>query len=56
MCKAMEDNNRKMKITGAIETMQDMGTAESDIITKIMEKYNVTKEYVLALLSPKPVR
>lgn len=56
MCKAMEDNNRKMKITGAIETMQDMGAAENDIITKIMEKYNVTKEYVLALLSPKPVR
>ena len=55
MCKAMEDNNRKMKISGAIETMQDMGTAENDIISRIMEKYHVTKEYVLALLAPKPV-
>ena len=52
MCKAMEDNNRKMKIIGMIQGMQMMGASENDIVTKIVEKFNVTREYVLALLSP----
>lgn len=55
MCKAMENRDKKMKITGAIEYMKDEGKTENDIISKIMEKYNVTKEYVLALLSPKTI-
>lgn len=55
MCLAMEENNKKMKITGAIEMMEDMGTPENDIIEAIIRKYNVTKEYVLALLSPKVI-
>lgn len=52
MCKAMEDNNRKMKIIGTIDYMRDEGKSESDIIDKIIDKYHVTKEYVLALLAP----
>ena len=52
MCKAMEDNNRKMKIIGTIDYMRDEGKSESDIIDKIIDKYHVTKDYVLALLAP----
>ena len=55
MCLAMENRDKKMKITGAIDYMRDEGKTENDIISKIMEKYNVTKEYVLALLTPKTV-
>ena len=53
MCKAMEDNNRMREVTGAIKGMQLMGASETDIISKIVENYHVTKEYVLALLAPK---
>ena len=52
MCKAMDDNNRKMKISGAIEAYRDCGTSDEDIIKKIIAKFQVTKEYVLALLAP----
>lgn len=53
MCKAMEENNKKMKIIGMIEYMTDEGKTEKDIIEKTIEKFNVTKEYVLALLTQK---
>lgn len=55
LCKAMENRDKKMKIIGAIDYMRDEGKSENDIISKIMEKYNVTKEYVLVLLAPKTV-
>ena len=53
MCLAMENRDRKMKITGAIDYMKDEGMSEQDIISRIMEKYQVTKEYVLDVLKPK---
>ena len=52
MCKAMDDNNRKMKISGAIMGMRMAGMSDNDIINKIIETFHVTKEYVLALLAP----
>jgi len=52
MCKAMEDNNMKKEVTGAIKGMRIAGMSDSDILTKIIENFNVTKEYVLALLTP----
>ena len=52
MCKAMEDYTKKQRITGMIQGMQMMGASENDIINKIIETFNVTKEYVLALLTP----
>ena len=39
-------------IIGTIDYMRDEGKSESDIIDKIIDKYHVTKEYVLALLAP----
>ena len=50
MCKAMDDNNKKMRILGAIETYRDYGESDENIIKKIMEKFNVSEKYVLALL------
>ena len=56
MCQAMEENNKKQKITGVIQGMQMMGASESDIVSKIIEKFNVTKEYVLALFAPQEAK
>ena len=42
-----------MKVSGAIEAYRLDGASDEDIITKVMKLYNVTKEYVIALLSPK---
>ena len=53
MCKAMEKRDQRQKITGVIQGMQLMGASDTDIISKIVETYHVTKEYVLALLTPK---
>ena len=51
VCKAMDDNNRKMKISGAIMGMRIAGMSDNDIINKIIETFHVTKEYVMALLT-----
>ena len=52
MCKAMERRYQEKEVTGAIKGMQLMGASDNDIITKIVEAFNVSREYVLALLSP----
>ena len=53
MCLAMEKKQKRDEITGAITGMRMMGASDNDIIVKIVEKFNVTREYVLALLAPK---
>ena len=53
MCKAQEKNNLKREVTGAIMGMRKLGASDDSIIAAVMEMYNVTKEYVLALLAPK---
>ena len=53
MCKSMERRMQKEKITGAIDVLRLDGASDEDIITKVMKLYNVTREYVLALLAPK---
>ncbi len=50
MCKAMEKKEKKDRITGMIDYMKDEGKSEEDIIAKVMEKYRVSKEYVLDIL------
>ena len=52
MCQAMEDNNKKQRVTGAIDILRSDGTSDEDIITKVMNLYNVTREYVISLLTP----
>ena len=53
MCLAMEKRYQREKIIGVIDFMKDEGFADKDIISKIMEKYEVTKEYVMELLISK---
>lgn len=52
MCLAMEKKQKKDEINGAIKGMRIAGMSDGDIITKIIENFNVTKEYVLDLLVP----
>ena len=55
MCKALENRIQKEKIISVMDYMKDEGKSETDIINKIIERFHVTKEYVLALLSPQKV-
>ena len=55
MCASLERKEKRDQVTGAIIGMQMAGMSENDIISKIVERFNVTKEYVQALLSPKAV-
>ena len=55
MCKSLERRSQKDKVIASIETYREVGTPEDDIIKRIMERFNVTKDYVLALLTPQPV-
>ena len=55
MCKAMENRIQKERILSVIEYMRDEGKSEKDIIKKIIEKFNVTQEYVLALITPQKI-
>ena len=55
MCKAMEKNNLKREVTGAIKAYRHDGASDEDIITKVMSLFNVSREYVLALLVPQQV-
>ena len=52
MCKAMENRDRKMMVLGAIKLMRSDGAKDEDIVTKIVNSFHVTKEYVLSLLTP----
>ena len=54
MCLAMEKKEQRDKITAIIEYMRDEGKSDDDIIAKIIEKYKVTREYVISLLNPSP--
>lgn len=55
MCESLKKKEQRDKITGAIEAYREDGKSDEDIIDRIIKKYQVTRDYVLALLSPKPV-
>ena len=50
MCKAMEDYRKKSEVTGAINAYRFEGASDETIIMKVMKLYDVTREYVLAIL------
>ena len=52
MCKAMEENNKKMKVEGAVEMLRSIGTKEVDIVSAVMKQFSVTADYVKALMQP----
>ena len=53
MCKAMEKRDQRKEVAGAIRMLRADGASDETIITKVTNLFNVTKEYVLALLAPK---
>ena len=53
MCKALEKKEKRDRILGVIDYMKGEGKADSDIIAKIVEMYQVTEDFVVALLTPK---
>lgn len=53
VCRGMEENNKMREVSGAIKVLRATGTEDKDIIDKIVENFNVTKEYVMELLAPK---
>ena len=53
MCKAMEKRDQRKEVTGAIKGMRKLGASDDSIVTAVMQMFNVTREYVLALLAPK---
>jgi len=55
MCLAMEKKQQRDEINGVIKFLRSTGTPESDIITKVMDSFHVTREYVLTLLTPQKV-
>lgn len=52
MCKSLENKYKEKEVMGAIGILKDDGKSDEDIIERIIKKYNVTKDYVLALLTP----
>ena len=55
MCESLERRYKKERIEEAIEIYREYGDKDDDIVSKINKKFNVTKEYVLSLLTPKTV-
>jgi len=52
MCLAMEKKEKRDEVNGAIKGMRIAGMSDNDIVAQIIKNFNVTKEYVLALLTP----
>ena len=55
MCKGMEEYRKETEVRGAIKAYQLDGKSDEDIIAKVMKLFDVSREYVLNLLSPKAV-
>ena len=55
MCESLERRYKKERIEEAIEIYREYGDSDDDIVSKIIKKFNVTKEYVMAILAPKLV-
>ena len=55
MCLALDKKYKEKEVTGAIEAYRDCGSSDEDIIERVIKKFNVTKEYVLALLASQKI-
>ena len=55
MSTSVEEFKKKMKITGAIEAYRECGKSDEDIINKIMQNFDVARDYVVALLAPQKI-
>ena len=55
MIKGMELYNQEMEIKGAIKILKSNNISDNEIISQIVETFNVTKDYVKDLLASKTV-
>ena len=52
MCLAFDRAYKEKEVTGAIGVYREYGESDEFIIDRIMKRFNVSREYVLALLTP----
>ena len=50
MCSSMERKEKRDKVTGAIAGMRRVGVPDESIVAAIMDMYQVSEDYVLALM------
>lgn len=55
MCTSMDRKYKEKEVEGAIKMLRADGLSEDDIIIKVMRVFNVTKEYVITLISPQKI-
>ena len=56
MCESIERRYKRERITGAIQFLKKrMEMPDDYIIENVTDEFNVTKEYVLELLTPESV-
>ena len=55
MCKGMELCLLDTEIKGSIKTFRSMNVSEDEIIERVAELFNVEKDYVKELMTPKAV-
>ena len=55
MCAGMEEYSKEKEVSGAIKAYKLDGKSDEDIIAKVMKLFDVSREYVQNLLTPKAV-
>ena len=50
MCKGMEEYTLMIKIEASVQVYKEFGWSEEKIVNAIMDKYQVTAEYVKAII------
>jgi hypothetical protein len=55
MCKGMELCLLDTEIKGSIKTFRSMNVSEDEIVERVAELFNVKKDYVKELMTPKAV-
>jgi len=52
MCESLKKKELRDRVSAVIEAYKADGKSDEDIIVKVLKLYDVTKEYVIALLTP----
>ena len=52
MCESLKKKELRDRVTAVIEAYRADGKTDEDIITRVLKLYDVTRDYVLALLTP----
>ena len=55
MCVALEKKYKEKEVLTAIDIYREYGASDEDIIQKVIKKFDVPREFVLSLLSPKTI-